>query len=65
MYIQLATDEADPIKRLKTIHVNTVIGKLYHEAVDAESLMGFAEVIPFGLAGVAALLQPGQYRQKT
>lgn len=54
MYIQLATDEADPIKRLQTIHVNTMIGKLYHEAVDAESLMGFAEVIPFGLAGVAA-----------
>lgn len=54
MYIQLATDEADPIKRLETIHINTVIGKLYHEAVDAETLMGFAEVIPFGLAGVAA-----------
>lgn len=54
MYIQLATDEEDPIKRLETIHINTVIGKLYHEAIDAESLMGFAEVIPFGLAGVAA-----------
>ncbi len=54
MYIQLATNEADPIKRLETIHINTVIGKLYHEAIDAESLMGFAEVIPFGLAGVAA-----------
>lgn len=54
MYIQLATDEADPIKRLETIHINTVIGKLYQDAIDAESLMGFAEVIPFGLAGVAA-----------
>ena len=29
MYIQLATDEEDPIKRLETIHINTVIGKLY------------------------------------
>jgi WS/DGAT/MGAT family acyltransferase len=54
MYIQLATDIDDPIKRLKKIHVNTLIGKLYQDAIDARSLMGFAELIPFGLAGVAA-----------
>ncbi len=54
MYIQLATDEADPIKRLEAIHLNTMIGKLYHDAIDAKTLMGFAELIPFGLAGVAA-----------
>lgn len=54
MYIQLATDEEDHLKRLKTIHVNTLIGKLYQDAIDAESLMGYAEVIPFGLANVAA-----------
>jgi WS/DGAT/MGAT family acyltransferase len=54
MYIQLATDIEDPIKRLKKIHVNTLIGKLYQDAIDARSLMGFAELIPFGLAGVAA-----------
>jgi diacylglycerol O-acyltransferase len=54
MYIQLATDEEDPIKRLKKIHLNTLIGKLYQDAVDAKSLMGYAELIPFGLAGVAA-----------
>ncbi|MBE1298723.1 MAG: wax ester/triacylglycerol synthase family O-acyltransferase [Alteromonadaceae bacterium] len=54
MYIQLATDEADPIKRLETIHINTIIGKLYQDAIDARKLMGYAEVIPFGLAGVAA-----------
>jgi WS/DGAT/MGAT family acyltransferase len=54
MYIQLATDLEDPIKRLKKIHVNTLIGKLYQDAIDARSLMGFAELIPFGLAGVAA-----------
>jgi diacylglycerol O-acyltransferase len=53
MYIQLATDEEDPIKRLKKIHLNTLIGKLYQDAVDAKSLMGYAELIPFGLAGVA------------
>jgi diacylglycerol O-acyltransferase / wax synthase len=54
MYIQLATDEEDPIRRLKKIYVNTQVGKLYQEAVDAKSLMGYAELIPFGLAGVAA-----------
>jgi hypothetical protein len=54
MYVQLATDLADPIKRLKKIHRNTVIGKLYQDAIDAKSLMGYAELIPFGLAGVAA-----------
>ena len=54
MYIQLATDEADPLKRLETIHINTMIGKLYHEVIKAESLMEFAELIPFGLAGVAS-----------
>ncbi|TDF39761.1 wax ester/triacylglycerol synthase family O-acyltransferase [Alteromonadaceae bacterium M269] len=54
MYIQLATDLEDPIKRLEKIHVNTLIGKLYQDAIDARSLMGFAELIPFGLAGVAA-----------
>ncbi|MFT4776247.1 MAG: diacylglycerol O-acyltransferase [Oleispira sp.] len=56
MYVQLATDLADPIKRLEKIHHNTVVGKLYQDAVDAKSLMGYAELIPFGLASVAARL---------
>jgi diacylglycerol O-acyltransferase len=54
MYVQLATDLDDPIKRLEKIHHNTKIGKLYQDAIDAKSLMGYAELIPFGLAGVAA-----------
>lgn len=54
MYVQLATDLEDPIKRLEKIHHNTVIGKLYQDAIDVKSLMGYAELIPFGLAGVAA-----------
>lgn len=54
MYIQLATDIQDPIKRLEKIHVNTLVGKLYQDAIDAKSLIEFAELIPFGLAGVAA-----------
>jgi WS/DGAT/MGAT family acyltransferase len=54
MYVQLATDLEDPIKRLERIHQNTVVGKLYQDAIDAKSLMGYAELIPFGLAGAAA-----------
>lgn len=54
MYIQLATNIEDPIKRLEKIHINTLVGKLYQDAIDAKSLMGFAELIPFGLAGVAS-----------
>ena len=54
MYVELATDLANPIKRLQRIHHNTVVGKLYQDAIDAKSLMGYAELIPFGLAGVAA-----------
>ena len=54
MYVQLATDLEDPIKRLEKIHQNTVVGKLYQDAIDAKSLMGYAELIPFGLAGAAA-----------
>lgn len=54
MYIQLATDIEDPLKRLEKIHINTLVGKLYQDAIDARSLMGFAEMIPFGLAGVAS-----------
>jgi WS/DGAT/MGAT family acyltransferase len=54
MYIQLATDIEDPVKRLEKIHINTLVGKLYQDAIDAKSLMGYAELIPFGLAGVAA-----------
>ncbi|GAC13184.1 WS/DGAT/MGAT family O-acyltransferase [Aliiglaciecola lipolytica] len=54
MYIQLATDIENPIKRLEKIHINTLVGKLYQDAIDAKSLMGFADLIPFGLAGVAS-----------
>lgn len=56
MFIQLATDVEAPLERLARIHLNTVIGKLYQDAVDAKSLVKYAEVIPFGLANIAARL---------
>jgi diacylglycerol O-acyltransferase len=54
MYVQMASDVEDPIKRLEKIQKDTMVGKLYQDAIDAKSLMGYAELIPFGLAGVAA-----------
>lgn len=54
MLIQLATDVADPIERLKQIQGNTKQGKTYQNAVGANALMQTSELIPFGLAGQAA-----------
>ncbi len=54
MFVQLATDIEAPLERLARIHLNTLIGKLYQDAVDAKSLIKYAELIPFGLANIAA-----------
>lgn len=54
MFIPLATDIEDHIERLRKIHHNTVTGKSYQGALDAKSLMDYAEFIPFGVAGQAA-----------
>nr|WP_297347305.1 wax ester/triacylglycerol synthase family O-acyltransferase [uncultured Glaciecola sp.] len=56
IYVQLATDIDEPIKRLQKICLNTVIAKLYQDVTDAKGLMDYADLIPFGLAGVAASL---------
>jgi hypothetical protein len=42
--------------RLLRIRQNTKQGKAYQQAVDARSLIDYAEFIPFGLAGQAARL---------
>jgi diacylglycerol O-acyltransferase len=56
MFIQLATNVEEPLKRLQKIHINTLIGKLYQDVVAAKSLMDYAELVPFGLAGLATRL---------
>lgn len=56
MLVQLATDEADPLKRLKTIRENTGHSKAYHQAVDAKSLTDYTQFVPFSLGGLAARL---------
>ena len=54
MFIQLATDIADPIERFKKINDNARKGKIYYKATNAQKLMEYGELIPFGLAGQAA-----------
>ena len=56
MLIQLATNVADPIERLETIHENTIRGKTYQNALGAKTLADMAEVVPFGIANQAARL---------
>ncbi|MFQ3206782.1 MAG: diacylglycerol O-acyltransferase [Glaciecola sp.] len=54
MYVQLASDIDDPIKRLEKICLNTAIAKLYKNVTDAKGLVGYAKLIPFSLADIAA-----------
>ena len=56
MLVQLATNVADPIKRLETINDNTDRGKTYHGALGAKTLSNLAEVVPFGISNQAARL---------
>ena len=56
MLIQLATNVADPIERLETIHENTVRGKTYQNAIGAKTLANMAEAVPFGIVNQAARL---------
>nr|MDA3835068.1 wax ester/triacylglycerol synthase family O-acyltransferase [Spirochaetales bacterium] len=56
MFVQLATDVEDHIERLQKICENTKTEKTYQEALDAKSLTNYAELIPFGLGGLATRL---------
>jgi WS/DGAT/MGAT family acyltransferase len=59
MLIELATNEADPLKRLERIHAGTTKSKAYQKAVDAKTLVNAADFVPFGLAGLASRLYTG------
>ena len=50
----MATHIDDPLERFKCIVEDTQAAKRYQKALDAKSLMGFAELVPFGLAAVAS-----------
>jgi hypothetical protein len=59
MLIDLATNEPDPLKRFQAIHATATQSKAYQRAVDAKTLTGAADFIPFGLANVASRLYTG------
>jgi hypothetical protein len=56
MLVRLATDEADPIRRLHLIHDGASQGKGYHQAIGARTLTDYTDFIPFPVAGLAARL---------
>ncbi|MEQ1502336.1 MAG: wax ester/triacylglycerol synthase family O-acyltransferase [Myxococcota bacterium] len=56
MFVQLATEVADPIERLKRIAAHTTTTKAYQGALDAKTLMQASELVPFGIATQAARL---------
>jgi len=56
MFIQLATNVGDPLKRLQKIQLNTLVGKLYQDMAAANSLKPYADLVPFGLAHMVTRL---------
>lgn len=56
MLVQLATDEPDPVHRLQRIAEGTARAKHHHKAIGARTLTDAAQIIPFSLAGRAAVL---------
>lgn len=56
MLVSLETDESDPRKRLAAIQDGARRSKTYHHAVGARTLMDYAHVLPFSIAGLGARL---------
>ena len=54
MMIQLATHIDDPLERLEYIQEQTMLGKSRHNTLGAKTLSKMADVVPFGLANLAA-----------
>jgi WS/DGAT/MGAT family acyltransferase len=54
MLIQLATHIEDPLERLEYIQEQTMLGKSRHNTMGAKTLAKMADVVPFGLANLAA-----------
>lgn len=56
MFVQLATEVADPVERLNRIRSHTTSSKAWQGALDAKTLMRASELVPFGLATQASRL---------
>ncbi len=54
MMIQIATHIEDPLDRLEYIQEQTMLGKSRHNTMGAKTLAKMADVVPFGLANLAA-----------
>ena len=54
MMIQLATHIENPLARLEYIQEQTMLGKSRHNTMGAKTLAKMADVVPFGLANLAA-----------
>jgi len=54
MMIQLATHIEDPLERLEYIQEQTMLGKSSHNIMGAKALAKMADVVPFGVANLAA-----------
>jgi len=54
MMIQLATHIENPLERLEYIQEQTMLGKSRHNTMGAKTLTKMADVVPFGLANLAA-----------
>lgn len=54
MMVQLATHIEDPLERLEYIQEQTMLGKARHKTMGAKTLSKMADVVPFGLANLAA-----------
>lgn len=57
--VDLATDEADPVRRLQRIQAGTSQSKAYHQTLDMAGLIGAFQFVPFGLANLGARLYTG------
>jgi WS/DGAT/MGAT family acyltransferase len=56
MLVSLATDEADPLRRLRAIRDAAGASKTALQAVGARTLVGSADLLPFALSGLAVRL---------
>lgn len=54
MMIQIATHIENPLERLEYIQEQTMLGKSRHNTMGAKTLAKMADVVPFGLANLAA-----------
>lgn len=56
MLVSLATDEADPMKRLIAIHDSALRSKVHQKAIGADTLTDYTEFVPFNVAALATRL---------